>query len=205
MSISKLTVATATLSASLFFTGALLHAQDAPPAASPTPSTSPTPQAGGAQDFLQQMLSARDLGIKTTLKVPDDEWAVIQPLLDKVEKAQFAVRVAGMSNFGGRGPGGPGGGGPGGPGGPGGNGGPGGAGGPGAGFRALFQPSQESQALSEAVASDSTSNDDLKAKMAAVRAARKKADDDLAAARAELQKVLSVREEAALLNMGILD
>ncbi|HWB59029.1 MAG TPA: hypothetical protein VG733_06040, partial [Chthoniobacteraceae bacterium] len=71
--------------------------------------------------------------------------------------------------------------------------------------RPAMQGSPESQALSAAVQSDATSDNDLKAKMDAVRAARKKAEDELASARADLQKVLTVRQEAILLNMGILN
>ncbi len=137
---------------------------------------------------MKQMMAARDNNIKTALGVTDDEWAVIQPLLDKVEQAQLAF--VGTANFGfgfgGR------------------RGGPGG-GGPGRGGNPFFQSSPEVQALSDAVQSGSASNDDLKAKMTAVRDARKKATDNLAAARADLLKVLSLRQEAVLLSMGILD
>jgi hypothetical protein len=45
----------------------------------------------------------------------------------------------------------------------------------------------------------------LKAKLTAVREARKKSAADLEAARADLAKVLSVRQEAVLVSMGVLD
>ena len=65
--------------------------------------------------------------------------------------------------------------------------------------------SEEGQALRTALESDSTTPEDIKAKLAAVRAARKKADADIAAARADLLKVVTVRQEAVLVSMGILE
>lgn len=193
MKITKSAITSAALSASFLFCAPLLHAQDATTTAPATPAPS-APAGGGngggaAQDFIQRMMEARDANIKTALKATDDEWSVIQPLLDKVEQAQFAWATTGNFGFGfgGR------------------RGGGGGAGGAGGGGRPLFPGTPEVQALNDAAQSDSTSNDDLKAKMAAVRAARKKAEDDLAAARENLQKVLSLRQEAVLLSMGILD
>jgi hypothetical protein len=41
--------------------------------------------------------------------------------------------------------------------------------------------------------------------MTAVRAAREKAKQELAAAQAELKKVLTVRQEAVSMTLGILD
>ena len=197
MNITRFASVTAVLSASLLLGAPMLEAQDATgtSAATPAPSAqnSPAPQgvngAGGAQAFMQQMLERRDASIKTALNVSDDEWSVIQPLLDKVEQAQFAFVTSANFGFGFAGR-------------RGGNGAPGGGG---AGVNTFFQGSPEVQALNDAVQSGSTSSDDLKAKMAAVRAARKKAQDDLTAARQNLQKVLSLRQEAALLSMSVLD
>jgi hypothetical protein len=198
MNITKFTITSAALSASFLLSAPLLNAQDATtttPAATATPaqSGSGAPGGGTVQDIMQRILERRDAGIKTALKVSDDEWAVIQPLLDKEEQAQFAYMMTGNYGFGiggGR---------------RGGNGGAGGAGGAGPGGNPMFQGSPEVQALNDAAQSDATSNDDLKTKMAAVRDARKKAEDDLAAARANLQKVLTLRQEAVLLSMGVLD
>ncbi len=124
--------------------------------------------------------------LKTALKVTDEEWTVLKPLVEKVQTAQ---REAGSGRgFGGRG-------------------GP-GRGGDNAGGT---QPADtrpgaaESAALRTALESDSTSADDLKAKLAAVRAVRKKGAADLAVAREELKKVVTVRQEAVLVSMGILD
>jgi len=134
--------------------------------------------------------------LKTSLKVSDDEWKVLQPLIEKVGEKQRDVMSGRFGGgFGGRGPGGGGGGGTAGNAGGGG----GDRGGRGRGG------SEESQALRTALESESTSPDDIKAKLAAVREQRKKAAAELAAARAELLKVVTVRQEAVLVSMGMLE
>ena len=140
-------------------------------------------QRGGTpEEFMKRMSDA----LKTSLKVTDEEWTVLKPL---IEKAQTAQREAGAGRgFGGRG-------------------GP-GRGGDNAGGTppADTRPgAAESAALRTAIESDSTSADDLKAKLAAVRAVRKKGAADLAVAREELKKVVTVRQEAVLVSMGILE
>ena len=136
--------------------------------------------------------------LKEALKATDEEWAVLQPLVEKVQTKQretMASRFGGF--FGGRGPGG---------GDRGTGGGDRGTSGGGGGDRGGDRGgSPESQALRTALDSDSTSAEDLKAKLAAVREARKKAAAELEAARADLAKVLSVRQEAVLVSMGVLD
>ena len=136
---------------------------------------------GNAADFMARMNDR----LKTSLKVTDEEWTVLKPLVEKVQTAQ---REAGAGRgFGGRGPGGPG-------------------GGADANAPADTRPgAAESTALRTALDSDSTSADDLKAKLAAVRAVRKKGAADLAVAREELKKVVTVRQEAVLVSMGILE
>ena len=136
-------------------------------------------QGGNFQDFMQRMNDR----MKEALKVTDEEWTVLKPLIEKVQTAQ---REAGAGRgFGGRGPGGPGG---------------------GDNNTPDTRPgAAESAALRTALESDSTSADDLKAKLAAVRAVRKKGTADLAVAREELKKVVTVRQEAVLVSMGILE
>ena len=176
------------------------------------------PGRGGRGNFNPEEFRARmEERVKTSLKVTDDEWKVLQPLIEAVQtKQRDAFSGRGFGGFGG-GRGGPGGGGPGGGGpGGGGNGGaptagggapaPGGA--PAAGGGGDQQNrggSAESQALRTALESETTANDDLKAKLAALREARKKAAAELAAARADLQKVVTVRQEAVLVSMGVLE
>ncbi len=140
----------------------------------------PGGQGGNMQDFMQRMNDR----LKTSLKVTDEEWTVLKPLVDKVQTVQ---RDAMGSRFGGGGRRG---------------------GGDNAGTPS-DQPARpgatESDALRTALESDTTSADDLKAKLAAVREVRKKGAAELVAARAELQKVVTVRQEAVLVSMGILE
>jgi hypothetical protein len=149
---------------------------------------------GGNFEEFQKRMSER---MKTSLKVTDDEWAVLQPLIEKVQAKQRESMGGRFGGFGGRG-GGPGGGGGGGGGGAATAGGGGGGGGDRGG-------SPESQALRTALENESTPPEELKAKLNAVRDARKRSAGELAAARGDLQKVVTVRQEAVLVSMGILE
>jgi Spy/CpxP family protein refolding chaperone len=139
------------------------------------------------EEFRQRMAER----LKTSLKVTDDEWAVIQPLIEKVTTKQ---REAG----GGRGFGGPRGsdqrGGAAGS--------PGGAPSPG-GERSSGSP--ERDALRTALENESASPEELKAKLTALRESKKKATAELEAVREDLKKVLTVRQEATLVSYGILE
>lgn len=135
------------------------------------------------EEFRQRMNDR----LKSSLKVSDDEWSVIQPLIEKVQTKQRDAM--GGRGFGGRGPGGDRGGDRGGRG----------------GDNAARPGAAESDALRTALENESTSPDELKTKLNAVREQRKKSQADLAAAREELRKVLSVRQEAALVSMGVLE
>jgi hypothetical protein len=141
---------------------------------------------GNFEEFRQRMNER----LKTSLKVSDDEWAVLQPLIEKVQTKQMAGRFGGFGG-GGRGPGGDRGGGGGG-----------GGGGDRGGDRG---GSPESQALRTALENESTQPEELKSKLAAVRDARKRSAAELAAAREDLRKVVTVRQEAVLVSMGILE
>lgn len=166
----------------------LAHGQDAN-------NNDPNRQRGGdrsrnPEDF-RKMMAER---MKTQLKVSDEEWGVIQPLIEKVMSKQ---RDAGGSRFGGgpsRGPGGsPGGGTPPAP------------GGSSDSSRSERAGTAEREALRAALENESTSPETLKAKLSAVREIRAKATAELAAAREDLKKVLTVRQEALLVSYGILE
>ena len=137
---------------------------------------------GGTPEEFRARMAER---LKTSLKVTDDEWTVLQPLIEKVMTKQRDAMSGRFGGFGGRGGGGD-------------RGGNGGSGGDRPG-------SAESQALRDALEKDGTSPEDIKAKLNALRESRKKATAELAAARAELQKVVSVRQEAVLFSMGVLE
>lgn len=120
----------------------------------------------------------------------DDEWKVIEPRIQKVMDAQREARFGGgMRMFfgrGGRGPGGPGGGG----------------GGGGRGFGP--EPSAAAQELQNALESkDST--DTIKAKLTAYREERAQKQAALQKAQEDLKKVLTVKQEAALVLAGMLE
>jgi hypothetical protein len=123
----------------------------------------------------------------------DDEWKIIS---ERIEKVMTAQRDARMGGFGG-----------------------GRRGGPGGGDNATAdsnnnggrrnrggfggEPSPEAEALQKAI-DDKASSDDLKAKLAKVRDSQKEKEAKLAKAQDELRKVLSVRQEANAVLMGLL-
>ena len=160
---------------------------------------------GNFEEFRQRMADR----LKSSLKVTDEEWTVLQPLIEKVQTKQRDTMMSRLGGFGGGRRGGDGG-----NAGSGGSGGSGGTAGGGGGDRDRGNRgdrggdragSAESQALRAALESESTSNDELKAKLAALREAQKKSAAELAAARDELRKLVTVRQEAVLVTMGILE
>jgi hypothetical protein len=156
-------------------------------------------QPGGRGNFdpaqrRQQMMDR----LKEQLGASDDE---MQALMPKIEKVMTLQRDAGggmRGMFGRRG---------GGPGGPGGNGGPGGPGGAGgAPADANASPvRQKSADLQETLQNKDAKPDEIKAKLDALRAARAQAKQDLAAAQQELKGLLTQRQEAVMVEMGMLE
>jgi HlyD family secretion protein len=157
------------------------------------PSTSAFAQAGGGQggggqggpprfdpaQFRQMMMDR----LREQLKASDDEWAVLQPKIEKVMQAQQNSMGGGMGMGmlfgGGRGPGGPGGGGE--------------------------NPSpvaKASRELQTAVQDGNAAPADLKRKMTALREARDAARKELADAQKALLDVLSPQQEAVMLAVG---
>ena len=59
--------------------------------------------------------------------------------------------------------------------------------------------------LRNALRNDSTSADEIKKQLAALRAARETARKELVVAQQELRKTVNVRQEAQLVLMGLLD
>lgn len=143
---------------------------------------------GGMENFRQRMNDR----IKESLSVSDEEWSVLQPRIEKVQQLQMQTRaIGGMGGFGGR------------------QGGPGGPGGPGAGPQnaaASQTPvAKASVELRTAVQDKAASADTIKTKLAALRAARAKAQEDLTKAQGELRELLDSRQEAQLVLTGLLD
>jgi len=126
----------------------------------------------------------------------DDEWKVIEPRITKVMEAR---RDAG--GFGGFGRGGPGGGRRGGEGDQGGDRRREGKDDRRRGFGG--EPNPDAEALQKAIESKASA-DEIKAKLAKYRESRKTKEANLAKAQDELRKVLSVRQEASAVLMGLL-
>lgn len=123
-------------------------------------------------------------GIRERLEVKDDtEWQALEPLVQKVSDLRREQMMSGMRGAFGRGRGG--------------NGGD-------QGGRQRFggEPSAEETALTEAIDKDA-SKDDLKAKMAAYRKAKAAKEEELKTAQDNLKKVLTTKQEAVALEMGL--
>lgn len=164
----------------------------------------PGPPGGGGFDPAEMRQRMMDRYRELLDVQSDDEWKVVQT---KIESVMTARRALGGGGFGMRGGfGGPPPGGFGGRGGPGGGpdqGGPppgGGRGGPG-GFGPPSNP--EMEALQQAL-DDNAPNDQLKAKLTALREARKAKQATLEKAQAELKQLLSVKQEAAAVLAGLI-
>jgi flagellar motility protein MotE (MotC chaperone) len=134
--------------------------------------------------------------IKSELGATDEEWTVIEPRLTKVMTLSRDVNQRGMGmmrggrrgfEMGGRG-----------------------------GRDRPEQPPQTSQseqseiqkatnALQEALDKSDSTPDDVKAKLLALRNAKEKTKQELAKAQQELKQILSVRQEAKLVLLGLLD
>lgn len=142
----------------------------------------PAPGAGGGrrnfnpEEFRKRMEET----LKTALKATDEEWTVLQPMIEKVSNA----RRAADSGRGFRPPGG---------------------GAPGGGTTSDRPGAAEQAALRETLQNENASKEEIQAKLGAVRAQKKQAQADLEAAREDLKKVVTLRQEAVLVGFGILD
>ncbi len=123
--------------------------------------------------------------LKEQLEITDDkEWQAIEPLIQKVNEARFAIGFGGRG-FGGRG------------------GGPGGQGGQGGGRGGFGQPNPDAEALQKAIDAKA-SNAELKAALDKYTASRKAKQAELDKAQASLRKVLTPRQEAVATLNGLL-
>jgi hypothetical protein len=120
--------------------------------------------------------------IKEQLKADDDEWKVLSPKIEKLMTAQRDAR-AGAGGFGRR------------PGGGGGN----------ADNQPTTPVAKASADLRTALDNKDTAAEDIAKKLAALREARDKARADLTAVQKELKEVLTQRQEAVLVTMGMLE
>jgi hypothetical protein len=175
------------------------------------------------QQRMQEMQERILERYKEQLKCSDEEWTAIKPLLTKVQELERASgamggrgmmgMMGGMRPGGGQGQGGQGGqqgqGGQGGQQGQGGQGGQQGQGGQGGPQGMPGMPGADSNdatsQLRKTLENDAASADEIKEKVKAVRDERAKSAAALKAAREELRKLLTARQEAVLITVGILD
>ena len=144
------------------------------------------PQPGGGRgQFMQQMMDR----LKTQLGVSDDEFKALQPKIEAVMTAQRSTR-GGIG--GGR---------------------RGGQNGANGGTPPAADPNAPPPTPTQTASKDlqtlldnkEAKPEEIKAKLTALRDARAKGKEDLTKAQGELQGLLTQRQEAVLVNMGILD
>ena len=172
-----------------------LSAQNEAPAAQPGGPGAPGAPGGrqGRGNWDPEQMRQRMMErVREQLAVKDDaEWSVIESRIKKISDSRFGM---------GRGMGGPGG-----PGGPGGQGAPGGQGGPGGrqGRGGFGQANPDAEVLQSALDSGASA-DDIKVKLTAYRAAAKVKEVQLEKAQDELRQLLSVKQEARAVLLGLL-
>ena len=150
---------------------------------------------GGRQQFMQRMMD----NLKDQLGASDDEFAAMQPKIEKVFQLQRETQGQGMrALFGGRGGGG-------GRGGRGGNNGGGGNGGGPGGDQPATPMAAATAALKDTLDNKDSKPDDIKAKLDAYRAAKAQAKDEMTKAQEDLKGVLTQRQEAVMVELGLLD
>ena len=147
----------------------------------------------GRADFRQRMMD----GIKTQLGVSDDEWKALEPRVQAVMDAQRATRGGGGRFFGGQG------------GRRGNRGGDQGGGNTATAPQPSDRPTSAveaaSTALRETLDNKSSSPEEIKAKLAALRDARTKAKADLTKSQDSLRELLTARQEAVMVQFGLLE
>jgi hypothetical protein len=140
------------------------------------------PGGPGGGDFRQRILD----NIKEQMGVTnDDEWKVIQAKLDPVMQKRTEAQAGGMMGMfrGGRG----------------------GRDGGGDDNRPRSAVETASRDLRTTLENKSASEDDIKAKLTAFREARDKARTELAAAQKDLKEILMPRQEAVLVQYGMIE
>lgn len=148
------------------------------------------PESGpGGRFNPEEMRQRMNERLKEQLKVSDEEWQALQPLIEKVQRLNMQVRMSAFGGMFGRGPGGPGGRG---------------------GFAGMMDTEsspvfQRASELRELLDDEGADASRIKSKLEAYRQARKALQEELAKAQEELRSVLTVRQEAVLVLMGLLD
>ena len=141
---------------------------------------------GGGRMDPEQMRERMAEMMKERLGATDEEWEVLMPRLEKVQEKQRDLRAGGMAAM------------------MGGRGGFGGRGGEGD-DREAGPVATASRELAETLRDENAAESDIAEKLKAVREAREGAEKELASAREELVEILTPRQEATLVMMGMLE
>lgn len=145
---------------------------------------------GGQMPNFEEMRQRMEQRIMEQLGATEEEWAAIKPTIEKIRSLRMAgMGGRGMMGFGG----------------PGGQGGPGGPNGPGGANQAASPVAQAVRDLQDTLAKKDVTDAQVKAKLTALHDAKAKAQQDLKAAQDEMREILTVRQEAILTTMGVLD
>ncbi|HMO26056.1 MAG TPA: hypothetical protein PKB10_07285 [Tepidisphaeraceae bacterium] len=136
-------------------------------------------QPGGRGDPAQ-MRERMLQNLREQMQASDEEWTVLAP---KIEKVQTILRESRMGGWGGRG-------------------GPGGRGGD---QEPTTEIGRASRDLRTVLQNENASGEEITQALTAYRAAREKANVELAAARDDLKAVLTPRQEAILVMLGMLE
>jgi hypothetical protein len=123
-------------------------------------------------NYVRKMFSDRS---RQTIGATEEEWTVIEPKFEKVQRLSMELRGGGMMFMGGFGGG------------------------------EESETMKASRALGKALQDKDATPADIKAAMQALRDARAKTKTALEEAQKDLRSVLSIRQEAALVQMGLLD
>jgi len=169
-------------------------AQNAPPPGGNGGNGGQGGRGGNRRDPAQMRQQMNDR-MKELLGATDDEWKVLQPQIEKVQTLQRTTtsRLGAGLLYG--------------------NGNNNNGGGGGRGFRGGQQPDnatpsavdEKAKELTAAIQNKDTKPDEYKSKMAAYREARNQAKADLSKAQESLREVVTVRQEAVLVDLGLLD
>ena len=143
---------------------------------------------GGGRRTAEEMRQRAADRMKEALGANDEEWKALSPLLEKVTTAERQLRFGGMMGMGGgwgRGRNNDGGG--------------------SAAAVADNPVAKATQELRTVLEDKSAIAEQIASKLSALRAAREKAKEEVAKAQKELKELLTQRQEATLVMMGILD
>jgi len=158
-------------------------AEESPPPPPPPPGQRDPAQSQQRMEQFRQQMADR---MKQALGASDEEWKVLQPRIDKVQTLSRQARGGGMGFImmgGGRG-------------------------GPGnrpQSDRPQSEVEKKSEALQKVLDNKEAKVEEIKAALTALREARAKAKAELETAQKELREVVTVRQEAQLVTMALLD